>query len=151
MIYYLTQDKNPDNETLPPECPWLSFFYDGVSDLPEGAIVMSKDEYDLFYKTWENQILLAKDKITMRKRAAVMDALIGEFGSENKERVRLGIWTVAQLIELTQDPTFKMILDDIYGLSFELAITKIQGFNNVLITPEIKAGMIDRITQNLFL
>ena len=84
------------------------------------------------------------------KRAAVKDQIIAEMASENMERVRAGIWTVANLIALTQDADLKLVLDDINTLSFELAQSKLQGATNPLLTTEIKNGWITKLQTHLY-
>jgi len=151
VIAYLTQSKNPDNELLPPECPWTSWYYTEGEPLPDNAIVVTDEEWDSLYSQWQEQILIAKDKVTMSKRASIKDSLIGEIGAENKGRIRQGIWTVEQLTQLTQDNEMKLVLDDINSLSFELAQAKIMAISNPLITQEIKLQWIGRLQANLFL
>lgn len=91
------------------------------------------------------------DMVKYLKRAQVRDALIAEMAAGNMSRVRAGIWTVNQLIELTQDSELKLVLDDVNTLSFELAISKITAATNPLLIPEIKQEWIDSLQRNLFL
>lgn len=151
MIAYYTQERNPDNETLPNECPWVSWFYNEGDPLPDNAIVVTDEEYQAIYASFEMQILKEKDRVTMLNRAKVKDTIIGEIGADNKERIRLGLWSVSDLVGLTQDPTFMAILNDIQGLSFELAQQKIMAWTHPLITQEIKMGIIIKLQGNLFL
>lgn len=66
--------------------------------------------------------------------------------ADNMERIRTGAWTVTQLVELTADPVFKNIQDDINGLSFG----KIMELTNPIITNEIKMDWVGRLQANLF-
>lgn len=91
-----------------------------------------------------------KDLEKYKKRAAVKDAIMAEMASENMARVRAGIWTVAELISLTQDEGLKGVLDDMMTLSFELAQAKVMALTNPLITSEIKAGWVSKLQANLF-
>lgn len=151
MIAYLTQQYNIDNRTLPSECPWTSWVYNDGDPLPENAIVITDEEYQTLYSSYEPLIMMEKDRITMAERSRVKDELIGNMGAENKQRVRDGTWTVTQLIELTQDAQLKLVLDDINSLSFELAQSKIMAITNPLITMEIKMSWVKSLQDNLFL
>lgn len=84
------------------------------------------------------------------KRAAVKDQIIAEMASENMERVRNGIWTVSDLVSLTQDPELKLVLDDINTLSFELAQSKLNSITNPLLITEIKTGWILKLQTHLY-
>lgn len=79
-----------------------------------------------------------QDFARFKKRAYAKDSIIAEMAAGNMERVRSGIWTVSQLIVLTQDPELKQILDDVNTLSFEIAYSRVDGLTNPLLTTEIK-------------
>ena len=83
---------------------------------------------------------IEKDFTKYMKRAKVKDIIISEMASENMQRVRTGVWTVSELISLTQDAELKQVLDDISTLSYELAVMKIQELTNPLITTDIKTA-----------
>lgn len=151
MIAYFTQERNPENENLPKDCPWVSWFYNAGDPLPDNAILVTDEEFNALYASYETAILKEKDRITMLRRSEVKDKIIGEIGADNKERIRLQIWTVSDLIGITQDPSFIAILNDIQGLSFELAQQKIMAWSNPLITQDIKLGIIGKLQGNLFL
>ena len=70
--------------------------------------------------------------------------------SENMGRVRAGIWTVQNLVDLTQDVELKRVLDDISTLSFELAAQKLQAINNPLLTTEIKNSWLQKLMSNFY-
>jgi hypothetical protein len=84
------------------------------------------------------------------KRAAVKDQIMAEMASENMARVRAGVWTVLNLISLTQDAELKLVLDDINTLSFELAQQKLQTLGNPLVTTDIKNGWIMKLQTHLY-
>lgn len=151
MIAYLTQERNQENENLPLDCPWTSWNHTDGQPLPENAILVSEEEFALIYAEYEPIILKEKDRITMKKRAEVKDSLIGQIGADNKERLRNGVWTQAQLIEFLGSEECKLVLGDIQGLSFELAQGKIMAMTNPLITIEIKTTWINILKENMFL
>lgn len=85
-----------------------------------------------------------------RKRAAAINTMMAEMASENVTRVRSGIWTVNDLVSLTQDVQIKEILTDLMSLSFEIAYSKIDGVTNPLITSEIKAAWKLKLASNFY-
>lgn len=85
-----------------------------------------------------------------KKRASVKDDIIATMASNNMERVRNGVWTVAELIGLTQDVELKSILDDVSTLSYELAVGKIQSATNPLLTAEIKNEWITMLVGHFY-
>lgn len=151
MIAYLTQDKNTENENLPSECPWVSWVYEDGQPLPENAIVVTDDEYLAIYSEYEPLILKEKDRIAMAKRAQVKDALVGQIASENKERIRQGIWSTQDLIAFLDSDESKKVMNEINGLSFEIAQGSIMAITNPMITMDIKLTWINRLKENLFL
>lgn len=151
MIAYLDQSRNSENTNLPPECPWTSWVHNDGSPLPENAIVVTEEEYALIYSTYEPIILKEKDRIAMEKRAQIKDALIGEIASENKERLRTGIWTYNDLVTFLNSEESKKVMNEINGLSFELAQGSIMTIVNPIITMDIKLQWVQRLKDNLFL
>lgn len=159
MIAYRPYSQCPNkHSSMPGDYPWEMIPLRENEIAPEGFIVCSEDEYSSLLESLSSQIdeyskaiQREKDYQTMLSRADVKDSLIAKMGSENKERVRLGIWTEDQLTSLTQDDGLKLVLDDINSLSFELAIAKLSTIQNELITDEIKAGWIQDLQNNLFL
>lgn len=85
------------------------------------------------------------------KRAAARDQIIAEIASNNLARIRSGLWTVDQLVGLTQDTDFQAAMRDILSLSFELAIQKISGMTNPLVTSDIKLSVISKLQAHLYL
>jgi len=151
MIAYLDQSRNSENTNLPPECPWTSWQYIDGMPLPENAIVVTDEEYQIIYSSFEPAILKEKDRIAMEKRAQIKDALIGEIASENKERLRSGEWAYADLVGFLNSEESKKVMNEINGLSFELAQGSIMAIVNPVITMEIKLQWVQRLKDNLYL
>lgn len=129
--------------------------------IPENAYPVTEQNLNLWIEyinftkyfpiqTDENLTQFDIDKIKYMKRASVKNSLLAEMATENMERVRSGIWTVQDLINLTQDSDLKLALDDINTLSFELAQSKILAAPNSLLTTEIKNSWILKLQNNLF-
>jgi hypothetical protein len=91
-----------------------------------------------------------KDFIKYQKRAQAKDRILAEMATENMSRIRRGIWTVPDLVALTQDPNLKAVLDDIQTLSFELAVTKLMQNNNPIVTPAIKNQWITKLQSHFY-
>lgn len=91
-----------------------------------------------------------KDYNKYIKRAEAKNKILAEMASENMERVRNGVWSVPQLVGLTQDVELKLVLDDVNTLSFELAQSKLLSCTNPLLTTEIKMGWIAKLQANLY-
>jgi hypothetical protein len=91
-----------------------------------------------------------KDYAKYLRRAQVKDQLLAEMAAENMERVRNSTWTVSNLINLTQDPGLKLVLDDINTLSFELAQAKLNALAHPLLTSDIKLSWVTKLQNNLF-
>lgn len=91
---------------------------------------------------------LEKDTLRFSRRAAVKDALIGWMAADNMARVRAGVWTVADLQGLLVD--LGPVLAMMQSLSFELAAQSIAASTNPLMTAEIKAAWVSKLTENLF-
>ena len=111
-----------------------------------------KNQYQAAYDTWCNSSFAMKEKDYQKylARASVKNQILAEMASENMSRVRAGIWTVTDLINLTQDTQLKQALDDIETLSFELAQSKLMSSTNSLLTTEIKNAWIAKLQANLF-
>lgn len=92
-----------------------------------------------------------KDFIRYEKRAAVKDQIMAELAADNMERVRDGIWTVPQLISLTQDAELKNLLDDISTLSFEIAYSKVDTLSNPILTQDIKDAWKAKLASHFYL
>lgn len=151
MIAYFTRAKDSNKEHgLPEECPWVSWYYQEGDIIPNDAIVVTEEEFDTLMATWGPVIQKAKDRARYMKRSEVKEELIVGICADNMDRIRSGIWTVAQLVELTEDPIFKKLQDDINSLSFELAQGKVMSLTIPIITNEIKMEWVSRLQANLF-
>jgi len=91
------------------------------------------------------------DEIRYIKRAAAKDGLIAWMAADNMSRVRLGTWTVPDLVALLADTELKSLLELINTLSFELAISAVGNLTNLLMVSSIKDAWIAKLTQNLYL
>lgn len=85
------------------------------------------------------------------KRAGVKDSLIAFMAADNMSRVRSGAWTVANLLQLLDDPQVVAAQGFMQTLSFELAIQAIGNATSPLLTPEIKAVWVAKLQDNLFM
>ena len=92
------------------------------------------------------QLEIDKEKYLKRSRA--INNMIAEMASENVSRVRSGLWTVNDLVGLTQDAQIKEILSDLMSLSFEIAYGKVDGVTNALITSDIKTLWKAKLAAN---
>lgn len=151
MIAYFTRAKDSNKEHgLPDDCPWVSWYWQEGDVIPDNAIIVEDSEFDTIMATWNPIIQKAKDQARYRERAKVKDELIVGICTDNMERIRSGIWTVTQLVELTSEQSFKNIQNDINSLSFELAQGKIMALTNPIITQDIKDEWVTRLQNNLF-
>jgi hypothetical protein len=91
------------------------------------------------------------DQNRYQKRAAVKDSLIAWMAADNMSRVRSGLWTVPDLVALSGDPEIAALLNDINTLSFELAVSRLSGITNPMLTPEIKSDWAARLTDHFYL
>lgn len=153
MIYFLTYEHSGSkHEKMPKDYPWAIVDETCTSPL----VVQMSEEYFEAYKNsfdlteYHLAVRLEKDKERYDSRARVRDDIIAWMAATNMERVKNGIWTVAQLTSLTQDPELKLVLDDVNTLSYELAVSKIQNLSNPIITMQIKQLWITKLIENLF-
>lgn len=93
---------------------------------------------------------LEKDQVKFLMRASAKDGIIASFAAENLARVRAGIWTTANLIDLTQDAGLKSLLDNVNTLSFEIAASMVPSLTNALLTTEIKAGWVAKLQSHFY-
>ena len=131
------------------KCETVEHLEELIVDLSEEQKLMLRNDFNGIPNTTE---LSQKDKDFQKylKRAAAKDKIIAEMASENMGRVRAGIWTVQNLVDLTQDVELKRVLDDISTLSFELAAQKLQAINNPLLTTEIKNSWLQKLMSNFY-
>lgn len=91
------------------------------------------------------------DRARYSKRAAVKNDLLAWMAADNMSRVRAGTWTVAQLTSLMSDPAVAAANAYMSTLSFELAAQSIAAATSPLLTPEIKAAWIGKLTEHFYL
>lgn len=92
-----------------------------------------------------------RDQARYAKRAAVKDALIAWMAADNMSRVRAGTWSVAQLTSLMADPAVAAANAYMSTLSFELAAQSIAAATSPLLTQEIKAVWVGKLTEHFYL
>lgn len=92
-----------------------------------------------------------KDQSRYQKRAAVKDDLMAYMAADNMSRVRSGVWSVADLTALLDDPAVVAANALMGTLSFELAAAQIQAATTPLLTPEIKADWTSRLEAHYYL
>ena len=97
------------------------------------------------------QTQFEKDQSRYTKRAAVKDSLMAYMAADNMSRVRSGVWSVADLTTLLDDPHVIAANALMGTLSFELAAAQIQAATTPLLTPEIKADWTSRLESHFYL
>jgi hypothetical protein len=153
MIYFIKYKYHPNkHELMPDEYPWQIVEQDDSNPHIES---MAQEDYDAYLASFDltayfSQIQREADTERYLNRALVKDSIVAWMATENMQRVRSGVWTVPQLVGLTQDDQLKLVLDDVNTLSFELAQGKIQAITNPMITTEIKLQWISKLQENMF-
>ena len=97
------------------------------------------------------QTQFEKDQSRYTKRAAVKDDLVAYMAADNMSRVRSGVWSVADLTSLLDDPAVVAANALMGTLSFELSAAQIQVATTPLLTPEIKADWVSRLEAHYYL
>ena len=97
------------------------------------------------------QTQFEKDQSRYQKRAAVKDELLAYMAADNMSRVRSGVWSVADLTSLLDDPTVIAANALMGTLSFELAAQQISAATTPLLTPEIKSDWVSRLEAHYYL
>lgn len=97
------------------------------------------------------QTQFEKDQSRYTKRAAVKDALMAYMAADNMARVRSGVWSVADLTSLLDDPHVVAANALMGTLSFELSAAQIQSATTPPLTPEIKADWVSRLEAHYYL
>lgn len=120
-----------------------------IANLPEADKQSLRNEFDGGSKVLP-LTQVEKDYIKYEKRANIKNKIIAEMATENMGRIRSGVWTVPDLVSLTQDQEIKGVLDDVHSLSFELAVNKIRVLSNPIITESIKKAWITKLTLYFF-
>ena len=90
-----------------------------------------------------------RDQTRYTRRAAVKDELIAWMAADNMSRVRSGVWSVGDLQALVVElaPINAMM----QTLSYELAAQAIASVTNPLMTAEIKAAWVAKLTEHFYL
>lgn len=91
------------------------------------------------------------DQNRYRRRAMVQAELTSYMAADNMSRVRSGTWTVAQLTSLLEDPAVEAAKNYMNTLSYELAAQSINAATTPLLTAEIKADWIAKLTAYFYL
>ena len=97
------------------------------------------------------QTQFEKDQSRYQKRAAVKDELMAYMAADNMSRVRSGVWSVADLTALLDDPAVVAANALMGTLSFEIAAQQISAVTTPLLTPEIKADWVSRLEAHYYL
>ena len=97
------------------------------------------------------QTQFEKDQSRYTKRAAIKDELMAYMAADSMSRVRAGVWSVADLTSLLDDPHVVAANALMGTLSFELAAQQIQTSTTPLLTPEIKADWVSRLEAHYYL
>lgn len=92
-----------------------------------------------------------RDQTRYQRRAAVKDSLLAYMAADNMSRVRDGTWTVADLTSLMADPALIAANSYMQTLSYELAAQAIMSATTPLLTPEIKADWVAKLTEHFYL
>jgi Mg2+/Co2+ transporter CorB len=91
-----------------------------------------------------------KDKAKYLKRAEALNKMMAEMAVENMARVRSGVWTIDDLVSLTQDTMVKQLISDLTSLSFELAYQKVDLITSPAVTSDIKIQWKTKLASNFF-
>lgn len=96
-----------------------------------------------------SKTILQLDIEKYKRRADAKPLLMAEMAAMNIGRLKAGTWTTAQLVALMADPEIKSLVSHMETLSFELAISVVNGLTNPIITPEIKAVWVAKLMAKL--
>ena len=123
-----------------------------VTVAPNGAIELDEE-------AWEARLgapvippaktVLELDTEKYMRRAIAKNLLMAEMAAMNIGRLKSGTWTTAQLVSLMADPEIKSLVSHMETLSFELAIGVINSLSNPIVTSEIKAVWVAKLTAKL--
>ena len=78
-------------------------------------------------------------------------AAIAWMAADNMSRVRSGVWTVADLTSLLADTHLTAANQFMTTLSYELAAQSIHASTNPLLTQDIKAAWVAKLTEHFYL
>lgn len=91
------------------------------------------------------------DQRRYKRRAEVQAELIAWMAADNMSRVRSGVWTVADLTSLLADTHLTAANQFMTTLSYELAAQSIHASTNPLLTQDIKAAWVAKLTEHFYL
>lgn len=145
---------------IPSSYPWQETMWNEEIEpslIADGWTIVTVAEYEALKASMSNYLASAALQPTIESdnrryllRSIEKDKIIAEMAAENMARIRAGIWTVPQLIEVTQHPTSLAILNDIQSLSFELAVQKTMSHTHPLMTLEIKTSLAAKLQARFF-
>lgn len=92
-----------------------------------------------------------KDQARYKRRAEVRAELISWMAADNMSRVRAGIWSVPDLVNLMADPAITRANAFMQTLSYELVADEILQAANPLLTPEIKNSWVSKLMEHFYL
>lgn len=92
-----------------------------------------------------------KDQVRYKRRAEVQTELISWMAADNMSRVRAGIWSVPDLVNLMADPAITRANAFMQTLSYELVADEILKATNPLLTPEIKNSWVSKLMEHFYL
>lgn len=90
------------------------------------------------------------DQRRYKRRAEVQSELIAWMAADNMSRVRSGVWTVADLVALLQDPEIAMVIGFLNALAFESSADALMASSHPLLTPAIKADWVSRLQAHFY-
>jgi len=94
MIAYLEQSKNPNRGDLPLNAVWVSWFHIDGSLLPDGAIVVSDEQFAILYADY---LAIVNSNMTIAQQLVALEAKADEyikFGGKIWEIVKKKVFAV---------------------------------------------------------
>lgn len=130
--------QSPPIHTAPQVAVWIGNGWETLTERPPSPEPAQPSQFE-------------KDQSRYQKRAAVKDELMAYMAADNMSRVRSGVWSVADLTSLLDDPAVVAANSLMATLSFELAAQQINAATTPLLTPEIKADWVSRLEAHYYL
>ena len=91
------------------------------------------------------------EQLKYKRRAEVHSDLVAWMAADNMSRIHSGEWTVPDLTSLMSDPAVQAAQAYMSVFSYELAAQALQQAATPLLTPEIKAEWIAKLTEHFYL